>query len=148
MNSHRYKFRYVFIFSFVLIIFLIPILMKYNLHKLKDAKVFKEKAFIESQGTEKNESISIHNIIEAMGEKDGLSIEEISIKEEFKQVLLSCDKDISKVKEILEELITIEIVKDIVEIDFNGNLWEITVVFNWIWKYIEDTYKGVPIWAF
>lgn len=130
MNSHRYKFRYVFIFSFVLIIFLIPILMKYNLHKLKDAKVFKEKAFIESQGTEKNESISIHNIIEAIVEKDGLSIEEISIKEEFKQVILSCDKDINKVKEILEELITIEIVKDIVEIDFNESLWMITVVFN------------------
>lgn len=130
MNSHRYKFRYVFVIIFVLIIFLIPILMKYNLHKLKNAKVFKGKAFIENQEAERNEGISIYNIIEAIGEKDALSIEEINIKEEFKEVILSCDKDINKVKEILEELTTIEIVKDIVEIDCNKNLWIITVVFN------------------
>lgn len=130
MNSHRYKSRYVFIIIFVLIIFLIPILMKYNLNKLKNAKVFKEKASMESQETERIEGISIYNIIEAIGEKDALSIEEINIKEEFKEVILSCDKDINKVKEVLEELTTIEIVKDIVEIDYNENLWIITVVFN------------------
>ena len=130
MNSHRYKSRYVFIIIFVLIIFLIPILMKYNLHRLKDAKVFEEKTVSKIQDTEKNENISIYNIIEAMGEKDPLSIEEINIKEEFKEVILSCDRDINKVKEILEELKTIEIVKDIVEIDYNKNLWKITVVFN------------------
>ena len=130
MNSHRYKSRYVFIIIFVLIIFLIPILMKYNLHRLKEGKVLQEKTVIKIQDTEKNENISIYNIIEAMGEKDPLIIEEINIKEEFKEVILSCDRDINKVKEILEELKTIEIVKDIVEIDYNKNLWKITVVFN------------------
>lgn len=130
MNSHRYKSTYVFIIIFVLIIFLIPILLKYNLHKLKDAKAFKEKAFTESQETGRNESISIYNIIEAIGEKDALTIEEINIKEEFKEVILSCDKDINKIKEVLEELKTIEIVKDIVEIDYNGDLWIITAIFN------------------
>lgn len=69
-------------------------------------------------------------MVEVIEEKELFNLEGINIKDDFKEVVLSCDKEINVIKKNLEDLKDRNLVKDIIEIDYNRNLWIITVIFN------------------
>lgn len=130
MNLYRYKTIQLFIISIIVIVFSVPFLLKYNFYKLKKAQSFERDLIVGNQELKKTESVSLYNLVEVIEEKELFNLEGINIKDDFKEVVLSCDKEINVIKKNLEDLKDRNLVKDIIEIDYNRNLWIITVIFN------------------
>lgn len=130
MNLYRYKTIQLFIISIIVVVFSFPFLLKYNFYKLKKAQSFERDLIVGNQELKKTESVSLYNLVEVIEEKELFNLEGINIKDDFKEVVLSCDKEINVIKKNLEDLKDRNLVKDIVEIDYNRNLWIITVIFN------------------
>ncbi len=130
MNLYRYKTIQLFIISIIVVVFSFPFLLKYNFYKLKKAQSFERDLIVGNQELKKTERVSLYNLVEVIEEKELFNLEEINIKDDFKEVVLSCDKEINVIKKNLEDLKDRNLVKDIVEIDYNRNLWIITVIFN------------------
>lgn len=130
MNLYRYKTIQLFIISIIVVVFSFPFLLKYNFYKLKKAQSFERDLIVGNQELKKTESVSLYNLVEVIEEKELFNLEGINIKDDFKEVVLSCDKEINVIKKNLEDLKDRNLVKDIIEIDYNRNLWIITVIFN------------------
>lgn len=130
MNLYRYKTIQLFIISIIVIVFSFPFLLKYNFYKLKKAQSFERDLIVGNQELKKTERVSLYNLVEVIEEKELFNLEGINIKDDFKEVVLSCDKEINVIKKNLEDLKDRNLVKDIIEIDYNRNLWIITVIFN------------------
>lgn len=130
MNLYRYKTIQIFIISIIVIVFSVPFLLKYNFYKLKKAQSFERDLIVGNQELKKTERVSLYNLVEVIEEKELFNLEGINIKDDFKEVVLSCDKEINVIKKNLEDLKDRNLVKDIIEIDYNRNLWIITVIFN------------------
>lgn len=130
MNLYRYKTIQLFIISIIVIVFSVPFLLKYNFYKLKKAQSFERDLIVGNQELKKTERVSLYNLVEVIEEKELFNLEGINIKDDFKEVVLSCDKEINVIKKNLEDLKDRNLVKDIIEIDYNRNLWIITVIFN------------------
>ncbi|MDU4892448.1 MAG: hypothetical protein E6344_12240 [Clostridium sp.] len=130
MNLYRYKTIQLFIISIIVVVFSFPFLLKYNFYKLKKAQSFERDLIVGNQELKKTERVSLYNLVEVIEEKELFNLEGINIKDDFKEVVLSCDKEINVIKKNLEDLKDRNLVKDIIEIDYNRNLWIITVIFN------------------
>ncbi|WP_040194849.1 hypothetical protein [Clostridium culturomicium] len=130
MNLYRYKTIQLFIISIIVVVFSVPFLLKYNFYKLKKAQSFERDLIVGNQELKKTERVSLYNLVEVIEEKELFNLEGINIKDDFKEVVLSCDKEINVIKKNLEDLKDRNLVKDIIEIDYNRNLWIITVIFN------------------
>ena len=130
MNLHKYKSLQVLLVFIIIVMFSLPFMLKYSLHKLKKAQSTESNFTDNTQKLKENESVSLYNLIEVIQERDLFNLEEINIQKEFKEVILSCDKDINIIKKNLMDLKNMSLVKDVIKIDYNNNLWIITVIFN------------------
>lgn len=132
MKFFRYKYTYLALVLFAAVLFFIPVFLQLNLKQVKEQQYFKKSKVSREifKETEKEDNVSLHTIIEVLDKKTYISMEEINLKENYKEVILSFNKEIDEVKEELKELMELEIIKDIVEIDYNKNLWYITIIFN------------------
>lgn len=146
MNLYRYKTIQLFIISIIVVVFSFPFLLKYNFYKLKKAQSFERDLIVGNQELKKTESVSLYNLVEVIEEKELFNLEGINIKDDFKEVVLSCDKEINVIKKNLEDLKDRNLVKDIIEIDYNRNLWIITVIFNWIKNNVKLSLKYKRKW--
>lgn len=146
MNLYRYKTIQLFIISIIVVVFSVPFLLKYNFYKLKKAQSFERDLIVGNQELKKTERVSLYNLVEVIEEKELFNLEGINIKDDFKEVVLSCDKEINVIKKNLEDLKDRNLVKDIIEIDYNRNLWIITVIFNWIKNNVRPSLKYKRKW--
>lgn len=146
MNLYRYKTIQLFIISIIVVVFSVPFLLKYNFYKLKKAQSFERDLIVGNQELKKTERVSLYNLVEVIEEKELFNLEGINIKDDFKEVVLSCDKEINVIKKNLEDLKDRNLVKDIIEIDYNRNLWIITVIFNWIENNVRPSLKYKRKW--
>lgn len=130
MNFHRYKLLRVLLMFIIVIMFSLPFMLKFNLYKLTKTQSTESNFNGNNENREEIESVSLYNLIEVLQERDLFNIEEINIQNEFKEVTLSCDKDIDIIKKNLKDLKNMSLVKDIIKIDYNNKLWIITIIFN------------------
>lgn len=130
MKLHKYKYINTILSILVLIILFIPLLLKYNLKELKTDK-FLQGFPEETENSVVNEkpSLSLYEIVEGIDGKMFLTIEEINIKEEGKEVVLTCLGEVNNIKDILSDVKELEGVKAIEEINYNEKAWSFKVLF-------------------
>lgn len=130
MKLHKYKYINTVLSILVLIILFIPLLLKYNLKQLKTDK-FSQDFLQETENIVVNEkaSLSLYEIVHVIDGKKLLTIEEINIKEEGKEVVLTCLEEVNNIKDILSDVKELEGVKAIEEINYNEKAWSFKVLF-------------------
>lgn len=130
MKLHKYKYINTVLSILVLIILFIPLLLKYNLKQLKTDK-FSQDFLQETENIVVNEkpSLSLYEIVEGIDGKMFLTIEEINIKEEGKEVVLTCLGEVNNIKDILSDVKELKGVKAIEEINYNEKGWSFKVLF-------------------
>lgn len=128
MKFNRYRFMHICFVIIVIMLFSAQIYLKINLNKLKiDANAENVK---KTHGREGKKSTDLYDIIKLVEDNKAFQIEEINLKEEGKEVILQCNKDIDTVRKILNELKEVNIIQDITKIDYNENQWSIMVLFH------------------